>query len=692
MIISHSQTMLEGAAIADVRILVQSGWSDINQEWFLRTSEGIERRYNKSSAFHSSTTSSKPPSSVQKDVDPEDDSRSSPLHRSILGAISQTMGVESSSESSGGDSGVLWRQRKESDDNSKSVKSSAASADASRDEDLFSLPGTSGGRSSRWRASDALLIGNYPHDKLFPRVAAVVHHGGAGTTAGGLIAGKPTFICPFFGDQNFWGEMVYKAGFGPAPCLVEQLTPKIVAEKFVALLSPDVQSRARKVSVDMEKEGDGVEMGLQAFYRNLPIENMICDVSLMRHEVRLAQVYCKTCGLKMARNVSDFVHAELCPERPPSGGCSHDLVPCAYVDWSLPPPGGVVDGVLQGAGALAHETLGAIADAFTDPLKGAYYGGIQGGIQGVYSGFRSLAVRPMEGTRVMYSKVSEGMKSGGYTSKSSRGSKDVETRSTRSGSEGSTGAADVEVAVIKAGDDDDDAPEQAARWYGEASMIQMSSSAQARADRSFLFSEEDQSGLAAAGTKSIIHHYGAQTIMESTIIEELDNVEYDSVEEDCVEPPSTRNETGAPSRSIVLSDGTVSPHVLGLNFVFFLSFMRIMSLNVFVDGEHAVDTRSMLSLPNDADSTLPSISGILENLDSTNAAIRRYSANRSVILAAASEAHRDTAVLIEENDELATLRRSLSAVSIVSSEDEEVQSIVDDEDQESDTVLSLIHI
>ena len=53
-------------------------------------------------------------------------------------------------------------------------------------------------------AADAYLLGPCPHSWLFPRVAAVVHHGGAGTTAAGLRAGKPTMICPFFGDQHFW--------------------------------------------------------------------------------------------------------------------------------------------------------------------------------------------------------------------------------------------------------------------------------------------------------------------------------------------------------------------------------------------------------------------------------------------------------------------------------------------------------
>lgn len=49
---------------------------------------------------------------------------------------------------------------------------------------------------------NVFLLGNIPHTWLFERVSAVVHHGGAGTTAAGLFSGKPTVIVPFFGDVS----------------------------------------------------------------------------------------------------------------------------------------------------------------------------------------------------------------------------------------------------------------------------------------------------------------------------------------------------------------------------------------------------------------------------------------------------------------------------------------------------------
>ena len=62
--------------------------------------------------------------------------------------------------------------------------------------------------------SEKFQLKAVPHDWLFPQVAAVVHHGGAGTTAAGLRAGRPTVICPFFGDQPFWGRRVHELGVG----------------------------------------------------------------------------------------------------------------------------------------------------------------------------------------------------------------------------------------------------------------------------------------------------------------------------------------------------------------------------------------------------------------------------------------------------------------------------------------------
>lgn len=76
---------------------------------------------------------------------------------------------------------------------------------------------------------NVLVVHGYvPHDWLFEQVSAVVHHGGAGTTAAGLCAGCPSLIIPFTGDQPFWALRVRMLGLGPTPISRERLTaPKL---------------------------------------------------------------------------------------------------------------------------------------------------------------------------------------------------------------------------------------------------------------------------------------------------------------------------------------------------------------------------------------------------------------------------------------------------------------------------------
>lgn len=76
------------------------------------------------------------------------------------------------------------------------------------------------------------MVDSMPHSWLFPRMAAVVHHGGAGTTAAGLRAGVPAIVTPFFGDQPFWARQVHRLGVGPAPIPRRRLTADGLAESI----------------------------------------------------------------------------------------------------------------------------------------------------------------------------------------------------------------------------------------------------------------------------------------------------------------------------------------------------------------------------------------------------------------------------------------------------------------------------
>jgi sterol 3beta-glucosyltransferase len=59
---------------------------------------------------------------------------------------------------------------------------------------------------------ECYIVEKIPHDWLFPRIDAALHHGGAGTTGASLRAGIPTIIKPWFGDQFFWGARIQKLG------------------------------------------------------------------------------------------------------------------------------------------------------------------------------------------------------------------------------------------------------------------------------------------------------------------------------------------------------------------------------------------------------------------------------------------------------------------------------------------------
>jgi UDP:flavonoid glycosyltransferase YjiC (YdhE family) len=82
---------------------------------------------------------------------------------------------------------------------------------------------------------DVLVVGDTPHSWLFPRMAAVIHHGGAGTTASALRSGVPSLVCPFFGDQPYWADRVHSLGAGPKPLPFRQLTVSALADRLRAV-------------------------------------------------------------------------------------------------------------------------------------------------------------------------------------------------------------------------------------------------------------------------------------------------------------------------------------------------------------------------------------------------------------------------------------------------------------------------
>ena len=96
--------------------------------------------------------------------------------------------------------------------------------------------GWGGGALDAALSNPNVYVADYiPHDWLFSRVSAVVHHGGAGTTAAGVLACKPTLVVPFGGDQPFWGQRIYDLGIGPKPIKRENLTVEKLADALIKL-------------------------------------------------------------------------------------------------------------------------------------------------------------------------------------------------------------------------------------------------------------------------------------------------------------------------------------------------------------------------------------------------------------------------------------------------------------------------
>jgi sterol 3beta-glucosyltransferase len=132
-----------------------------------------------------------------------------------------------------------------------------------------------GGLGDGEAPKDTFLLGNCPHDWLFQYVSCVVHHGGAGTTAISIAMGKPTLVVPFFGDQPFWGAMIYRAGAGPEPVPYKNLTEEKLAEGIIRALKPDIQCSVREISEKMAGDNGSADAAA-SFHSSLNYDDMRC--------------------------------------------------------------------------------------------------------------------------------------------------------------------------------------------------------------------------------------------------------------------------------------------------------------------------------------------------------------------------------------------------------------------------------
>jgi UDP:flavonoid glycosyltransferase YjiC (YdhE family) len=103
-----------------------------------------------------------------------------------------------------------------------------------------------------------------PHDWLYPRMAAVVHHGGAGTTSAALRAGVPSVVLPFIADQVFWGKRIAAIGAGRPPVSRRKLKAGPFSEVLRDLVeNPRYRAGAERVAAELAAE-DGVGRAVAA--------------------------------------------------------------------------------------------------------------------------------------------------------------------------------------------------------------------------------------------------------------------------------------------------------------------------------------------------------------------------------------------------------------------------------------------
>ena len=103
--------------------------------------------------------------------------------------------------------------------------------------------------------NDCLSIGDVDHEKLFPRVAAIVHHGGAGTTTAAARAGRAQVIIPHNYDQFYWAHRVQQLGVGVSGPTRDDLTLDTLVQALREGLQPEVTARAQALAGRIELHG-----------------------------------------------------------------------------------------------------------------------------------------------------------------------------------------------------------------------------------------------------------------------------------------------------------------------------------------------------------------------------------------------------------------------------------------------------
>jgi len=124
-----------------------------------------------------------------------------------------------------------------------------------------------GGLDSSMSGAGVLAVEDVDYQRLFPRMAAVVHHGGAGTAGTAFASGRPQVVCPFVADQPFWARLAHDRGVAPVPQPQRHLTAAGLASAITAAATdPDMARAAEELGHRVRAE-DGISAAVTALER-----------------------------------------------------------------------------------------------------------------------------------------------------------------------------------------------------------------------------------------------------------------------------------------------------------------------------------------------------------------------------------------------------------------------------------------
>jgi len=125
----------------------------------------------------------------------------------------------------------------------------------------------SGGLDSSIQSDGVLAVEDVAYLNLFPRMAAVVHHGGAGTAGTAFASGRPQVVCPFIADQPFWARLAHDRGVAPAPQPQRHLTAAGLASAITTAATDSDMARAARELGRRVRAEDGISAAVTALER-----------------------------------------------------------------------------------------------------------------------------------------------------------------------------------------------------------------------------------------------------------------------------------------------------------------------------------------------------------------------------------------------------------------------------------------